>query len=142
MVALVGPLGAGKTVFAKGLAEGLGIDPDAVSSPTFAIAGEYRGAGRRLVHVDFYRLASRAELESTGFADWLAPDALVAVEWAERFPEALPADRLEVAIRRPDAAASPQRRVLDAVALGDVAAAVLARWQRGLEAAGAAQAGE
>lgn len=133
LVALVGPLGAGKTVFAKGLAEGLGIAPEVVASPTFVIASEYTGkGGARLAHVDFYRVASRGELEATGFADLLAPGSVVAVEWADRFPAALPRDRLEVTIERPGGEAAPQRRVINAIAFGDAAAAALERWSDAL----------
>jgi tRNA threonylcarbamoyladenosine biosynthesis protein TsaE len=134
LVALSGPLGAGKTLFVQGLAEGLGVDPARVTSPTFVIASEYPApGGRTLAHVDLYRVASRDELEATGFADLLAPGALVAVEWADRFPGALPADRLEIRLARPAAGAPPTRRDLNAVALGAVAEAVLARWRAACE---------
>lgn len=97
-IGLVGPLGSGKTVFVKGLAEGLGVDPRVVSSPTFVIAQEYPvpEGPERLHHLDFYRLASEAELESIGFLDLLGPGQVLAVEWLDRFPEALGPDRLEV----------------------------------------------
>lgn len=103
MVELAGPLGAGKTTFVKGLAAGLGLAPDAVASPTFVIAHEHAlpaGSGRRLVHVDGYRLADEDELEAAGWSDWLVPGTLVVVEWGDRFPDALPADRLRVALGR------------------------------------------
>jgi tRNA threonylcarbamoyladenosine biosynthesis protein TsaE len=133
VVALVGPLGAGKTLFAKGLAEGLGIDPRRVVSPTFVIASEYVGpGGRRLAHVDLYRVGDRAELEATGFADLLEPGGVLLVEWADRFPEALPRDRLEVRIERPAGGSASQRRVLHAMALGNAAAAALAQWSAAL----------
>ena len=71
IVWLCGPLGAGKTRFVKGLAAGLGIPPERVQSPTFTIAQEVElPNGRSLVHVDFYRVASEAELESAGLLDW------------------------------------------------------------------------
>jgi tRNA threonylcarbamoyladenosine biosynthesis protein TsaE len=140
-IALIGPLGAGKTLFVKGLAEGLGIDPQRVTSPTFVIASEYpTRAGRRLAHVDLYRVNHRDELEATGFADLLAPGAVVAVEWADRHPEALPADRLQIALERPAGRGASERRVLNAVAFGDAAAAVLARWSRALDGDAAAAA--
>jgi tRNA threonylcarbamoyladenosine biosynthesis protein TsaE len=130
LVALVGPLGAGKTVFVKGLAEGLGLDPDRVASPTFVIASEYATpAGLRLAHVDLYRVESAAELDAAGFRDLLAGDALVAVEWADRLPEALPRDRLEVRIARRSCAGEATHRELSAVALGPAAEAALARWR-------------
>jgi len=128
VVALVGPLGAGKTAFVQGLAEGLGVDPAEVSSPTFAIASEYpEVGGLRLVHVDLFRLESEAELEATGFRDLLAPDVVLAVEWADRLPQALPRDRLEVRIER-GAGAEATHREIFAVALGPAAAELLARW--------------
>ncbi len=134
LIALIGPLGAGKTVFAKGLAEGLGLDPAVVASPTFVIASEYTAPdGRRLAHIDLYRVESAAELEAAGFLDWLEPGALVVVEWADRLPEALPADRLELRLSRPDAEASAESRTLHAKALGAQAEAVLARWSASLE---------
>lgn len=135
VLALCGPLGAGKTAFVRGLAEGLGVDPASVASPSFVIVGEYAAAaGRRLAHVDLYRVASAAELEEAGFLDLLEPGNVVAVEWADRFPEALPPDRLELRIERPDAAADPARRVLHARASGAASAAVLSRWREALEA--------
>jgi tRNA threonylcarbamoyladenosine biosynthesis protein TsaE len=133
LVALVGPLGAGKTVFVKGLAEGLGIDPARVASPSFVIASEYKApSGVRLAHVDLYRVESVGELEATGFLDLLEPGALVAVEWADRFPEALPADRLELRLERPVGRSADAQRVLHAQGLGVVAVAALARWREAL----------
>jgi tRNA threonylcarbamoyladenosine biosynthesis protein TsaE len=95
-VALVGDLGAGKTAFVKGLALGLGIR-EVVSSPTFTIVKEHDGP-IPLFHVDFYRLEHAAELANIGFDDYFERGGIVVVEWADRFPEALPADRLEVRI--------------------------------------------
>lgn len=127
VVALVGPLGAGKTEWVKGLAEGLGVDPKLVASPTFVIASEYPGR-RWLAHVDLYRIESEAELEAAGFVDLLGPGRVVAVEWADRFPAALPADRIEVRIERP--AEAPDEREIELRAAGPVAARVLAAWAR------------
>jgi tRNA threonylcarbamoyladenosine biosynthesis protein TsaE len=131
VVVLTGPLGAGKTVFVKGLAEGLGIDPAAVTSPTFAICNEYdTGSERRFIHVDCYRIGSVAELENAGLLDWLEPGALVALEWGERFVSALPADHLEVTIERRNVeSGDPSQRRLNAVAFGPVSAAALAAWR-------------
>jgi len=101
-VVLSGPLGAGKTLFAKGFAQGLGVAPEEVTSPTFAICSEYDLAdGRRLAHLDGYRLESTAELEGAGFLDLLVAGTIVLIEWGERFRDALPADRLEIEIARP-----------------------------------------
>lgn len=133
ILALVGALGAGKTVFVKGLAEGLGLDPARVSSPTFAIVNEYSDGDRtRLAHVDLYRLERSDELDDVGFLDLLEPDAVVAVEWGDRFPDALPADRLVVEFVRP--AEEPESRNCRAHALGDEAAAALADWRQALQA--------
>ena len=96
VIALHGPLGAGKTCFVRGLAEGLGIDPSEVSSPTFVLWHEY-GPGGALVHVDAYRVADGAELEAIGFEERLeAGDAVFAIEWAERIEDLLPEDRIDV----------------------------------------------
>lgn len=142
VLALSGPLGAGKTAFVKGLAAGLGIDPAVVSSPTFVIANQYAGAGdQRLAHVDLYRVQSEAELESAGFLDLLEPGTVVAVEWAERLPGALPAERVELRIERPGSVAASAgsdsqstRRVLHARGSDAEGEAVLARWRTALAA--------
>ena len=128
VIALVGPLGAGKTLFVKGLAEGLHVAPELVSSPTFVIANEYPiGDARVLAHVDLYRIESLAELFGTGFLDWLAPGNVVAVEWSDRLPEALPADRLTLTLA--SGAERDSQRTLNAIASGPGAQALLARWR-------------
>ncbi len=97
VVALTGTLGSGKTCFVKGLAEGLGLDAEEVSSPTFTICRRHEGPRYALVHVDAYRLAGGPELESIGWDEMLAaPATVIAVEWADRVAEALPPGRLEV----------------------------------------------
>lgn len=81
-VLLFGDLGAGKTVFVRGLAGGLGIDADAVSSPTFTIVREYRGPVT-LYHVDLYRVEPR-DVDDLGLEELGVGNAIVVVEWADR----------------------------------------------------------
>lgn len=131
VIALVGPLGAGKTDWVKGLAEGLGIDSRSVASPTFVIASEYSGR-HGLAHVDLYRLESGAELEEVGFRDLLTAGAIVAVEWADRFPALLPTDHIEVTIRRARCGAADDREI-EIRATGPETEQVVRAWRRLLE---------
>jgi tRNA threonylcarbamoyladenosine biosynthesis protein TsaE len=102
VLALVGPLGAGKTLLVKGLARGLGVrQSEPVVSPTFVLVREYRGR-LRLVHCDAYRLGSADELVDLGLDDMLDdPETVIAVEWADRVIKLLPDDsiRIELAHR-------------------------------------------
>ena len=90
VLSLEGPLGAGKTTFVKGLAEGLGCRAEEVSSPTFTLVHEYPDGRLPLVHLDLYRLDSADELAALGFDDLLAGTTIAALEWGDKFPEALP----------------------------------------------------
>ena len=102
VITLRGDLGAGKTVFTRGLARGLGI-ASPILSPTFTIVREY--AGRlKLYHFDFYRLTEAEELQEIGFEEYMQPEAVVVIEWAELFPEMLPARRIVVQIEASGAA--------------------------------------
>lgn len=95
--ALKGDLGAGKTCFVQGLCDGLGIRA-AVSSPTFAIANEYRdeASGRRFLHLDLYRLSGPDELDTIGWDDYLDAGDPMAVEWPDRAAGRLPPGAVHV----------------------------------------------
>ena len=92
-VALYGDLGAGKTSLVRGMCAQAGTNE--VRSPTFTIVHEYE-TQPKLIHFDAYRLADAEELLAIGFDDYLAQHAILVLEWAERVPEALPRERLEL----------------------------------------------
>jgi tRNA threonylcarbamoyladenosine biosynthesis protein TsaE len=83
VVLLIGPLGAGKTVLAKGIARGLGIE-EPVASPTYTIISEYQSPRVLLYHVDLYRVEGREQLENLGLDDLLAGSGYVLVEWGDK----------------------------------------------------------
>lgn len=124
VIALIGELGAGKTTFARGLAGGAGVAVEDVASPTFALVNEYRG--RVIVsHADLYRLERERELDDIGWDELSARgDAVVLVEWADRFAHRMPRDHLRVLLAHDDG----DTRTLAAEATGPRAAALLAAW--------------
>lgn len=98
-VLLIGNLGAGKTTLAKGIVSGSGAAPvDEVSSPTFTLIHEY-GNNPKVFHIDLYRLDSEREVESLGLDELFDGDALVLIEWGERFPRLMPRRRTEIRLR-------------------------------------------
>ncbi len=119
VLALLGDLGTGKTVLAKGIVAGLGGREEA-TSPSFTLVNVYEGP-LPIYHLDFYRLGREEDVESLGFRDLLDGPGVVLVEWADRVPSCLPADRLEVTLRRTD----DRRRALRVRALGRRAARIL-----------------
>src|SRR5205809_7437198 len=84
VIALSGDLGAGKTQLVKGLARGLGITAR-IHSPTFTLVNEYGGGRLRLFHLDLYRLETRAQILGAGLEEYLQPDGVAVIEWAERW---------------------------------------------------------
>jgi tRNA threonylcarbamoyladenosine biosynthesis protein TsaE len=92
VILLSGNLGAGKTAFVRGLASGLGIDPEDVSSPTFTLVHEYRGERLTLYHADLYRLDSVAT-EDLGLEEMGVSDGVLAIEWPDRLAHELPGAR-------------------------------------------------
>jgi tRNA threonylcarbamoyladenosine biosynthesis protein TsaE len=86
LIVLQGDLGMGKTVFARGVAVGLGIEPEEVSSPSYALIHEYHGGRLEMFHVDLYRLDQPEETETLGIEDLLTSGGIVVAEWGERLP--------------------------------------------------------
>lgn len=98
VVLLIGNLGAGKTTLAKGIVEGLGAAaPEEVASPTFTLVHEYGGG--RVYHIDLYRLEEEREVATLGLDELFEREAVVLIEWGERFPQLMPADRMEIRLR-------------------------------------------
>lgn len=98
VVCMYGDLGAGKTAFAQGMAEGLGID-EPVTSPTFTIINEYEGT-LPLYHFDVYRVGDSSGMAETGFDEYIDGDGICVIEWAELIEDILPDDRINVTISR------------------------------------------
>lgn len=110
-VAMFGGMGMGKTAFARGLAKGLEISPEEISSPTFAIVHEHRGRVK-LCHYDMYRVESWEDLDSTGFFESVAR-CVNLVEWSENIENALPAPRWHITISKPENTTDEDARIID-----------------------------
>ena len=108
--ALEGDLGAGKTVFTQGIAEGLGIK-DPVNSPTFTILQVYEGGRLPLYHFDAYRLEDPEELAETGYEEYFYGEGVTVIEWASRVEECLPPDCVHITINRDDSSGDSTRLI-------------------------------
>lgn len=142
-LALIGDLGAGKTALVRGLAEGLGVETRVVS-PTFVLVSSHEGGRLPLWHADLYRLSSRADVRELGLRE-LSREGVLAVEWADRAIEELPADHLRIDLSDDPKRGAPEggrvahlsatgprhRRLLEALVLENAAAALAARRRAG-----------
>ncbi len=123
-VGLSGQLGAGKTQFSRGVAQGTGVPLEDVSSPTYSIVQTYRGR-LELHHVDLYRLATDDDLFAIGWFDLLEGDGAFLVEWVDQVRSAAPSDALTVSI----AVLGPEQRRFELRATGPSSQALLQRWR-------------
>jgi len=114
VVALIGQLGAGKTCFTRGVAEGMGANPEIVTSPTFVLINEYQGF-MPLYHFDAYRLRGADDMYALGWDEYFAGNGACVVEWADRVEDCLPDEHLRVVIEIDE----PGRRTIHFDARGD-----------------------
>ena len=110
VITLDGDLGAGKTLFTKGFAAGLGIT-EPVSSPTFTILQEYSGGRFPLYHFDVYRIGDPMEMEEIGFDDFIYGDGVCLIEWSELIAELIPDDAVKIRIERSPQMGDDYRRI-------------------------------
>jgi tRNA threonylcarbamoyladenosine biosynthesis protein TsaE len=113
VVALFGSLGSGKTILTKGIARGLGVKENEVSSPSFVLVKEYQ-AKLPVYHIDLYRLDKRLAVEREGFDDYLYYDGVTVIEWAERMDELLPSEYLRIDLKIKD----KDEREISLIAIG------------------------
>ncbi len=130
LVLLIGPLGAGKTCFAQGVARGLGVTEQVVS-PSYVLVREYSmGAERRLVHMDFYRVSGAPEALALGLDDYLRSEDMILVEWPENIGGVLPTECLTVVIGfADDSRLYPERRRITLEAVGQAAVQALCSFE-------------
>lgn len=101
LVLLRGDLGAGKTTLVKGIAEGFqAASQQNVTSPTFTLVHEYRGPAVNVYHIDLYRVDTPRQLETLGLDDLMADDAVLLIEWGEKFPRFVRERDVEISIER------------------------------------------
>lgn len=98
VVGLIGPLGAGKTRLVQAAAKAVGVPAGTVTSPTFVLVNEYRGGRIPIYHFDTYRLKDEDEFVALGPEEYFDSTGITFVEWADRFPDVLPTERIEIAI--------------------------------------------
>ena len=99
LIAFYAPMGAGKTTFTTAICRALGVEGDAVSSPTFSIVNEYRTkGGESIFHFDFYRIERIAEALDIGFYDYIDSGCLCLMEWPENIEDILPEEAIRVSI--------------------------------------------
>ena len=108
---LDGDLGTGKTVFARGFAEGLDIRED-ITSPTFTIVKEYRGGKFPLYHFDVYRIADPSEMEAIGYEEYFYGDGVCLIEWSEQIADLLPETAVHVKIEKVPEKGFDYRRIV------------------------------
>ena len=123
-VGLVGELGAGKTELARGIARGLGLRDEDVTSPTFSIVHQHHGR-IRLTHADLYRLSGREELDGTGFHELRDGPGATLVEWVDRVSGAAPSDAMRIVLEEP----AENARELLVTTSGPRSAHLLQRWR-------------
>jgi len=123
-VGLLGELGAGKTELARGIARGVGIRDEDVTSPTFSIVHQHHGR-ILLTHADLYRLTGPADLDGTGFHELRDGPGATLVEWVDRVPAAAPPDALRIVLEEP----TENTRELVVTATGPRSEHLLARWK-------------
>ncbi|MDD6350929.1 MAG: tRNA (adenosine(37)-N6)-threonylcarbamoyltransferase complex ATPase subunit type 1 TsaE [Lachnospiraceae bacterium] len=111
VIALTGDLGVGKTVFTKGIAEGLGVK-EPVSSPTFTILQEYRSGRMPLYHFDVYRIGDPEEMDEVGFDDYIYGDGLCLIEWAELISDLMPDHYRQITIEKDLTKGFDYRRII------------------------------
>ena len=131
VVLLYGTLGAGKTHFAQGIAQGLGIE-GSVRSPTFTLVNEYEEGRVPLYHIDLYRLGGEAELATVGLDEYFEGHGIVVVEWPERGRQWLPVDALHLLLTATD----DERRSVRMAATGPRSETLLRRFKGHLSSAG------
>jgi len=101
-IAVSGTLGSGKTQWIRYLCEQLGVSPELVTSPTYVLLQRYRGRATEIYHFDYYRLHSAAQVWDLGIDELQEQPVLILVEWADKFPETLPADHIQLQLTHTD----------------------------------------